>query len=596
LSGNGQERGVLAALRKTQAVVILDFVPLEVKRAARVVCSRQASHSEGGQVFNGIADTSGRFASFERRFWKLDGSFMLPEMRHFGEMEIGFISEQDSRSTGLYDDPPTVSVELNEPVNCPAIGCSFDASSGEVADTVRLRGFGADGSVLIDETISNNRAAHVQTTGGADGVMRVEVNVIRSVLPHRRARIAEVFLGRVLRLDGDDIFSLKMISEADPSGVGMPVNQLRLSIANKGRFDYLDENSVAQLMAKRQAFEYRHGVQEADGSVNWRGCGLFYLESFTVNERRVDFVANGRAHELSATTFYNSAIATMTLGDLIRRVADEIGFNVAIAQGFFRTPRVPAFLGNVSHREALSMLAQVSCCLLTEDRQGGLRFIDLLASRKARSGMDFDSIYELPKVERGQYYNGISLREITYGIAPEERLVHKNVSVSGGYDFEIHFPRPYVDRGRIQLPWGFSLDWVEFHAMYVKGRVTGHGNCLIEVFGRPAVFMPQDNFYPAPWMGKDERPLPYNVDLPMFINNVCGDYRNFRQWFLNRKFELMRRRLRTQVHWRQDFGVEVGDKVRVQIDYGGQELRGHVVRQEIAFDGGVMSGSTGVVG
>ena len=143
-------------LRQSRAVVTIVDAPDNVKAGAQVWTTAQAMFSRPEQLINGISHTTGKMASFEPDFWRLDGSFMLPVAPSQSQMEIGFVSSQMSDEGGEFNTPPQITIEFPSARNLPLVALVFDHATGEAAKRVRIQAFNANDVVVLDETVVNN--------------------------------------------------------------------------------------------------------------------------------------------------------------------------------------------------------------------------------------------------------------------------------------------------------------------------------------------------------------------------------------------------------------------------------------------------------
>jgi len=580
-------------LRQSRAVVTIVDAPRGVKERATVTTTAQAMFSRPNQLINGISHTTGKIATFEPDFWRLDGSFMLPVTPPHSQLEIGFASSQMSNIRGDFNTPPEITVNFSSPQSLPLISLMFDHTTGEAAESVRFRAFNASGGLLLDETVAGNSANYINTTRGANGATRVVITILRTVNPLRRARVAEIHFGRVMHYDGEDIAEINTVHQADPLGAALPQNRLSLKIFNKGRFSVVDGQSDARHLRERQTVEYTQGVID-DFSTKWTHCGNYFLDNWRVREKYVDFAAYGRTADLGTGIWTESTFSRYTLGRMARDVAAEAGFQVVIPWSMETSPLMPRFFGNVTVREALTIIAQLASCLLLEDGEGRIRFVDIVdAPGNMVDMLDFDKQYAPPKVGLGTFYNGVLLTETYLNVEPG--LMHRiEIEVAGSIPVTIPLARPIFSGGHIVVPPGFTLTNLRFNTMYMTGTLTGHGLCKIEVHGDRAAFATSEHFYPAPWFSSAQGQHPYVVNLPMFFQNL-GNPREMRNWFLRRKFALLAKRVHCEADWRQNPAISPGDRVNMQVEAAGRTLPSHVVWQELNFDHGVLRGKTRVI-
>jgi hypothetical protein len=208
--------------------------------------------------------------------------------------------------------------------------------------------------------------------------------------------------------------------------------------------------------------------------------------------------------------------------------------------------------------------------------------------------LDFERLFEPPLLTQNNYYNGVTLTEHMISL-DWGWLANFSMDVNGLADIVIPYDVPIWGNGEITVTQGFSLQNIEQHTMYMTARLAGTGRCTVEVRGWRVLMLSQQQFYPAPWKKEGETEKPYMVNLPMFISNAVH-IQSVRDWFLGRKFGLLRQLIFCEANHRQNMKNELGDNVMVQIDPDGREIRQRAHYQEMNFENGVLSGTTkGVV-
>jgi len=579
-------------LRQHEVFVHVETTAASVKRGAAVTTSGQAAFSRREQLVNHISRNTGRVATFEPDFWRLDGSFMLPPPNTDGTVETGFVSAQLSNAAGNFAAVPEITVNFATPQSLPCVAMTFDTASGEVLDAARFRAFSTAGQVVLDETISGNRALQMSTTGGAVNAARVTINLIRTAQPFRRARVVELHFGPVLEFDNSDIVSVTNIRQTESSGKALPVNKLSMRILNKSRFDLLDNTSDAAKLTESLPMTHTHSIKQGNRQT-WTNCGKFYLDSWTVRDNHVKMLGYGGAKRLGDEIYRESAFGQHTLGAIARHIAADAGFDVDVPPVMNQSPLFPRFLGNVSHRAALSIVAQAACCALFEDAAGVLRFVDTLEMPTASSFaaiLDFETQFAPPEVDLRVDFNGVLLREFFVSLEAGRPMLAA-VDAAGITDVLIPFDRPIYSGGTAVASAGFALTNVRFHAMYMTATVHGTGRCEITISGNRAFFAATDTFHAAPWFSGESEQKPYVADLPLFLTNVSR-ITEIRNWYLRRTFALLANRVVCKANWRQDPTVGVGDAAVLQVHRDGRAVSGRVVAQEMDFDRGVLRGRT----
>jgi len=399
-----------------------------------------------------------------------------------------------------------------------------------------------------------------------------------------------------MQFDGEDIVEINTVQQADAEGRRFPQNMMRLKILNNGRFSLIHNDSEARHLHERQLVEYTHGVF-SDNYARWSHVGNYYLNNWAVRENHVDFTAYGRTRDLGTAVYRDSSFGLFTLGQIARHVAASAGCEVVVPRVMDNSPLFPRFFGNVTHRAALSAIAQVASCLLFEDKEGRICFVDALDTRQgSRDVLDYENMFEPPRIGLGTFYNGIMLTEkfVTLDMNHMQRV---QVDAWGMEDITIPFDRPVYSGGWLRLTddsWHFSVTNVQFHAMYMTARIQGFGQCNMEIFGNRANFAPLEWFMHAPWFDASQGQRPYVVDVPMFLQNIMHIAQT-RNWFFARKFAMLAKRVVCDANWRQNPALGPGDEVSVQMWADGRSGSAHVLSQELNFNRGVLRGNTRVI-
>jgi len=577
------------APRRHDAKIFLSTAPRSVKEAATATSVTQILHSKVEQVVNGVSHGGGKLASYEPNYWRLDGSFMLPRLNFESQMEVGFASMPISDTRGNFANPPEITINFAAPQNIENISVVYDAATGEIVETARFTAFNASNQQVFEETITNNFGLVMATTRGGFNISRIIISFIKTVTPRRRARVMEVHFGPVIVFDGDDIVEIDNLKQTDPSGRSLPANRLRVRFLNKGRYSLLDEDGHIKHLQQKAQIEHHHGIITG-ARHQWSHCGNFYLANHSVHENHVDIMAYGRALDLAESTFMQSGLINSSPTNIARFVASDAGINVVTPQSWIGAPLFPEFFGNISHRAVLANIAEMTCSLLYEDNNGTFHFIDAIANNKNEAqSLGYEEMFGQPRIGLDANYNGILLRESTFLLESGTQTVTRRVT--GGEDIVIPFDRPIVRGGTATASAGFSLTNVVFRQMYMTAHLTGNGTCDIQIGGMRAVASDNEVFYPAPWFLPGQERHPYRVTLPVFIHN-SDHMAAAREWFLRRKFEMLKQRITCTATWRQNPAIALAQPINIQADRKGRVLQGQVIRQELVFNRGVLRGAT----
>ena len=559
--------------RKTFAEVIYSFTEPESKDGGETVFPPANIFSRQHQVLNGIVHMSAPVATLEPDNWRLDGSFILPVLPHVQtSLELGFWSAALSDERGVFHEPLVFSHEFDKETDFDTLGIFFDTLAGNWCTDFEVSFFDFYGRLLYSERITGNDSAIVNTSRAALNIKKIVITLFKTNKPFHFARLKELNFGAHIVYGGDLIQSVNSLYEADISGRRIPIPSFSLRIRNKGVYDVLDPESVIRYFQTRQRFNFMSGLRLPNGSVEFVSVGNFFLESWNVTDDFVNFKAGGVLALLDKVPFIRNGFHELNINEFARSVYHHLDITVS-------SPPVTAFLGDISVRDALVMLAELSCCLVFEDGNNTIRFVDVLQAGPAAFGVGYQNMFSSPKINIAEYFNAVLLTE--YTAVTELRQV-ANLFLEPGF-VEIRFTRPIKGEPEIYLDEGFYFTDVVYFAGRLTGLLNGTGICEVTVFGEAVTFTKNEVMYNAPWHNGREVTVPYKVDLPCMV--VTPGFPAFRDWFLRRKFGLLLMRLEASFSWQQNPAVFVGDSVNVQVHNSGTRSDMCVVRQEINFNG-----------
>jgi len=515
--------------RKTTAMVMFELAAPEAKEHAVAITPPGNLFSKPDNIINNITNISHPIATFESNYWRLDGSFRLPVRPEEAEYEVGFWSEKISDENGVFSNPIIIEIIFNIAQDVPVVGISFDKPTNNFARNIQVQMFNTLGSVIYSETETNNNFPYFQTENGAVNVRRIVITLNHTNNSFRFMRVAEINFGELLIFDGSDLTGLSCVVEGDPSGKKFIMNQLKLAILNKERFNLFNPNSPARYLQQRQSLEYYHGVFLNDTNIEWVYCGNYYLKKWDVSDRTVSFTAHGKVSLEGETTYFGSSLERFTVGQMIVNIIGELGLEYLFPLDLLESPAFPNYFGEISYRKVLAMLSELSCCISYENRQNIILFVDIDTTDSVRGKINYKNLLKVPKITFDTYFNGIMLREYTViQTDPELR------------------------------------------------------------------FESEEIFYPAPWMEPNDPEIPYVVDLPMMIRGI--GFEELRDWFLNRRFEVLANRLDADVNWWQNPSLTGAETLLLQADRQGHILEMLAYGHTLNFKNGALRGSTKLIG
>lgn len=294
-------------------------------------------------------------ATFERNYWKLDGSFRFPQT---GNIQGGYVSEKLSGEFGkfLSTDGGKLIIQLAEIRPIRSITISGSLETSDFVSRIEVKFFAGMQLVYQQEfeTIEVISTFSV-VVNGAD---RIEFIPLETNRAHRRARITEIYFDDIVVFRGDEILRAQALKEASLTGAELPFGTFDgvLFSSDSTRFDVADARSLFYQLRDRMRFKVYF-----ESSAGREFIGTYYLtdwEAPTPNQLEIKSCdAIGLLEDIpySGDYWMSPADFDQAVKRVLRGEAAQIFPQVKVAAGFTPNP-IQGYLKPSSTREALQQL------------------------------------------------------------------------------------------------------------------------------------------------------------------------------------------------------------------------------------------------
>lgn len=224
-----------------------------------------------------------RYATLERNYWILDGSYDVFDddyKQRENRDKIGFVSNNICPNSGVLPSPQVIEIALTYHglLQAAEVMFSQDVNDGVPSDfTVDIWA----GSVKVYSwSETDNKDATTQREGfEAYNPDRIVITIRKWSVPARRTRLRYVLPGLHLVWSGDDIASLSVQQNTDPSCATLPYGTAKLSIDNSGKkFEPRNKTGYFRSIQERQKVDIYIGLY-ANGNVEYKSIGSFYQKA-----------------------------------------------------------------------------------------------------------------------------------------------------------------------------------------------------------------------------------------------------------------------------------------------------------------------------
>lgn len=311
------------------------------------------------------------YASLEHGMWGLDGSY-----DHTIE-HPGYVSESICGENGLFGTNPTVSITLAslhmEPI--PGLTITWSTAFNEWAEEFRVRAYSGN-SLVTQTSVSGNKSVTSVVRLNISDYNRIEIEIVKWSMPHRRARCSDVFLGIETVYTKSDLMGYDHSQSVDLLSAALPKNEIVFRMRNEdNRWNPDNPTGIEQYLLEQQEVRVRYGMT-VDGEIEWIKGGTFWLSEWNTPANGLEATFTARdavgfmevAYEGSREgTMYEIAEAALIQADI--PVAREGGSRYYLSD-CLKEYRISLGDGEYTISQVLQMIAHAGCCVFYQDRDG----------------------------------------------------------------------------------------------------------------------------------------------------------------------------------------------------------------------------------
>lgn len=267
---------VVADSRRVVARAVVEVISPDIVEGTPTSAAA-APFAQLSQLTDKVFAQSHPYATLEINAWPLDSSRDI-----YGNGSLqgqqAFTSAAASDDDGTYQSSPWVEV--------PFSGVSILQACAVFFESDPLYGLPSNFTVQVlsgetvgwSETVSGNAKKSVSFTGfTVHDPTALRVIFHASGIPGRMARVSDVVLGIYETWDNDDLVSVDIKQQGDPSCVSLPYGTMTIAMDNSAhRFDPGQPGGLIASLEDRQGIRMSMGVRLPDGTDELLPVGIYY--------------------------------------------------------------------------------------------------------------------------------------------------------------------------------------------------------------------------------------------------------------------------------------------------------------------------------
>lgn len=342
--------------------VILGIINLEAQNTAVVEESPQlTSYSDEKSIFikNDIGNI---YATYEKDFFKADGSmFFLPRSGDYRKngITVDHLFPEDSV------DSLTISFSLSD---VRGLTIQFGDNYPTLFSISTSSGY---------EIEFENNNSYFQTDMIFESITSITLNIKKMLKPHGRLRIFFFKLGVVAEYDNEWIINTESSSSVSMINENLPGSSFSVVLKNEDlRFNPDNPDSEINFLEPGQLLSVMYGYEVSENVIEWMQLHTLYVSEWSANDSQATISAVDKFQYMNGNYYrgiYHSE--GISLFDLAEEVFMDAGINPEdyVIDEYLKDIKVNNPIPNVTHKEALQIIANAGRALLEYDRYGKIR-------------------------------------------------------------------------------------------------------------------------------------------------------------------------------------------------------------------------------
>lgn len=317
--------------------------------------------SDAESIFN--QHTVRRYATYESNFWKANGiSFFLPEKK-------SDYRKDGITSTNLFEESFHVKF---------VFGCGKSDIKGL---TIKFgRNYPTKFTIVTDNATSfeyENTEELFKSDDVFENTESIELVITEMNVPNSRVRIDYIIFGLGLEYDDEWISEASSNTTLSAINEDLPESEFKVTLCNDNQLFNVDNpSSDINFLESGQKVNVMMGYMLDDGNIEWIKMHSLYVSEWSADDSFATITAVDILKYLDEKyykgIYYEDGISLYDLAVLVLTDAglneDEYYIDSYMKKVYVHNP-----LPNVTHKEALQIIANAGRCIMDYDRNGKIR-------------------------------------------------------------------------------------------------------------------------------------------------------------------------------------------------------------------------------
>lgn len=379
-----------------------------------------------------------QYGTLETRQFLMDGYHELFPDEPTGQFWGLWSCQQSDTDTGVFADPPVLTIEFAEDHSSSGLTLHFYEPTGDWASSVKIQWYDAGGTMLRAGVYSPD-AVNFYCAGQVTNYRKIVITFLATSNPGRYLKLAGLDYGVQMTFEGPDVVTASIVEECDPLSSEIRINQLDLELYNRnGDFSVINPDGVFDVLQSKQRLTVYEDVKDSKKSRNAtrHNMGTFYLSEWSnTSDTTASFTAVDAIGLLDSAPHLGGIYDT-TVGALIADVLDGYDYEL---DSSVRDNAISGYLPAGTRREALQQVAFAAGLVVDCSRSDVIKIFPppsrpsaLITQARKFSGAS--------KVSLKTLVTGVEITTHRYTPGTEESQLYKDTLAAGVHQVTFNSP------------------------------------------------------------------------------------------------------------------------------------------------------------
>lgn len=370
--------------------------------------------SDPALIISGAPDVP--YATLEPGVWKLDGSMrILPD-----NPKPGWWSSTRSGEDGKFSVVPKITISFPTPYASTGFTFTFSPETEQWCNEIHVRWYNGQ-NLLIDKTYYPDSAMW-ELSEAVESFDRLEIELLATNTPEQFAKLRRIEIGKNILFSADEIASVRLVNEIDPTLCTLPVDTMA--------FDIHDMQRRSLLPQENQRIEMIH---------NGKVRAVHYIKSSTRKSESDYSIQCQSIVGLLNDEFLGGLYQDKLVRELLTEILREWQYDLDIS---FEHKTLTGYIPVCTQREALQQVAFAIGALVTTQDSSKIRLIPIPSAVGAT--FTDSSIITGGSVKTASRYARVEVQAHSYIPSEDlEKLI--NEEEVDGENILFTFPYPHYD-------------------------------------------------------------------------------------------------------------------------------------------------------